>query len=329
MRVYLPIIDIDSYREPARHRYHFPTRYATSPRTAKLLVANRLCQASALRPAPSSYADIKRRLDAATNSSDSDLLALADAALADATITAERLFVDITEQNDTIEELSFDYAVALETIGALQQENDKHLRHIASLQTRLAVPDDFTDTDPAALIPVSCSSPSEAVELARTHLSDRLIITDDACRDLEDLDAAVTATAWGQTAWAGFQALHAYATARADGWNQGGFWEWCATSGHRKAWPASAKKLSMRESSTVETRGKFRQARTFTVPTAYSADGTLYMGAHLKISEGGGNLAPRIYFEPDPRLLSDPKTLTNTVLVGFYGPHKHMPNTRT
>jgi hypothetical protein len=47
------------------------------------------------------------------------------------------------------------------------------------------------------------------------------------------------------------------------------------------------------------------------------------MLAHLKIAEGGGPLAPRVYFHDDTR------GPTGRVHIGFIGPHKYMENTRT
>jgi hypothetical protein len=44
------------------------------------------------------------------------------------------------------------------------------------------------------------------------------------------------------------------------------------------------------------------------------------MVAHLKIAQGGGPLAPRIYFYDDK---AGP---TGKVHVGFIGPHENMPN---
>jgi hypothetical protein len=47
------------------------------------------------------------------------------------------------------------------------------------------------------------------------------------------------------------------------------------------------------------------------------------MPAHLKIAEGGGMLAPRLYFHDDTR------GPTGKVHVGYIGPHEHMPNAGT
>ena len=79
----------------------------------------------------------------------------------------------------------------------------------------------------------------------------------------------------------------------------------------------------MRESETVENNAGFRRARTFEVSEAVDATGSIYMGAHLKISEGGGNLAPRVYFHDDT---GGP---TTKVHIGFVGPHHLVPNTKS
>jgi hypothetical protein len=47
------------------------------------------------------------------------------------------------------------------------------------------------------------------------------------------------------------------------------------------------------------------------------------MLSHIKVAEGGGPLAPRIYFYDDTR------GPTGIIHVGFFGPHRHMPNKST
>ncbi|WP_251045631.1 aldehyde dehydrogenase family protein [Arthrobacter sp. ISL-5] len=42
-------------------------------------------------------------------------------------------------------------------------------------------------------------------------------------------DTVPTAFTWGNNAWRGLRALMAYAEDRANGWDKGGFWEWCAS----------------------------------------------------------------------------------------------------
>src|SRR5207245_11163516 len=127
----------------------------------------------------------------------------------------------------------------------------------------------------------------------------------------------VESNAWGQTAWRGFRAWHAYATDQANGANLGSFWDWCSTSMHSLSWPATPKKLSMKESDTVENNAALRDARVLPVSTEVAPDGVIYMPAHLKIATGGGSLAPRIYFHWDAP--------GGKIHVGFFGPPKYMP----
>ncbi|WP_255491855.1 MULTISPECIES: hypothetical protein [unclassified Actinotalea] len=47
------------------------------------------------------------------------------------------------------------------------------------------------------------------------------------------------------------------------------------------------------------------------------------MESHLKISEGGGDIAPRVYF------YDDTAGAIRKVHVGFVGPHYLVPNTRS
>jgi hypothetical protein len=47
------------------------------------------------------------------------------------------------------------------------------------------------------------------------------------------------------------------------------------------------------------------------------------MYSHLKIAEGGKDLAPRVYFHDDT------DGSTGKVHIGFIGPHYLMPNTRS
>jgi hypothetical protein len=44
------------------------------------------------------------------------------------------------------------------------------------------------------------------------------------------------------------------------------------------------------------------------------------MVAHLTVAEGGGAQIPRIYF------LDDTKGVTGKVHIGFFGPHRFVPN---
>ena len=67
----------------------------------------------------------------------------------------------------------------------------------------------------------------------------------------------------------------------------------------------------------------FEQDRMFEVDRRVEPSGEVVMEAHLKVSTGGGSLAPRIYF------IDDTKGATGKVHIGFIGPHKYVRNGST
>ena len=178
-----------------------------------------------------------------------------------------------------------------------------------------------TDTDNRVLdkSPNSCA---EAVELARRTLKS-IRFPKEVCHDLDQLDQETESTVWAKAAWRGFVALNHYAE-RPQAFS-GGFWEWCQSDNDATArsWPATSKKLAMRESESVRNNEHFRNARILPVSTQVEPSGKIYMEAHLKIAQGGGPLAPRIYFYDDTRGKS------GKIHIAFFGRHRYMPNTRT
>lgn len=162
----------------------------------------------------------------------------------------------------------------------------------------------------------------EAVTAAQGYLDEWLAVPDGARRDLAKLSTTPNASAWGNTTWRGLRALAGYARDRKEGWDGGGFWQWCE-SGRPGTWPATVKKLSMTESDSVLNSSRHYDARLFPVDEKCDRSGRVHMVAHLKIAEGGGNLAPRVYF------LDDTAGTTGKVHVGFVGPHYLVPNKST
>jgi hypothetical protein len=75
----------------------------------------------------------------------------------------------------------------------------------------------------------------------------------------------------------------------------------------------------MKESLTVNGNERLWAKRVFPVDSRVDPSGRKYMQAHIKIAEGGGPLAPRIYFLHSPK--------TGKVHVGYFGPHRNVPNT--
>ncbi len=323
MRIYLPEVDPAAPGNAWRHRYFTAIRYARSKNVARRTVGRLLGPVSAVRRPPSSYPTVKSLLERRSADGDFEaLLSIADADLKEADQTIADLREDVRERDESIDGLSVDLAIAASEQAELLERLEDLDRHVKSLQSQLTSADTFyMDGGFQQTMPATVDSPSEAAEFAKRFLSDRLVIPAAALRDLDDLDAAPTAVAWGQTAWKGFRALHAYAQDRASGWASGGFWEWCERSQNSRAWPASAKKLAMSESESVNNSRRLRTLREFPVDSELDPSGKLYMQAHLKIAEGGGNLAPRIYFFCDDERCR--------VHIGFFGPHRLLPNTRS
>src|SRR5699024_6285770 len=141
-----------------------------------------------------------------------------------------------------------------------------------------------TQHEDAASIPDEVQDTSEAVLAAQLYLSEWLATPVSAIRELEDIDTAPEAYNWGNKTWRGLRALAAYAEDRAEGWDKGGFREWCA-SGPLLGWPATPKKLSMTESESVQNNDKLSRMRVFKVDSAVHPSGEVMMLAHLKISE--------------------------------------------
>jgi hypothetical protein len=179
-----------------------------------------------------------------------------------------------------------------------------------------------TQHEAEASTPDEVQDASEAVLAAQTYLSEWLAVPDSAPQELDDIDTAPNSYAWGNTTWRGLRALATYAEDRANGWAKGGFWEWCV-EGPLLGWPATTKKLSMSEGETVQNSDKLSRTRIFKVDTAVDSSGEITMLAHLKISEGGSNLAPRVYFHDDTS--GD----TRKVHIGLVGPHYLVPNKST
>lgn len=330
LRVYLPGVDPGASGDFLRHRYVLPDRFVGFPNLAGTIISRTLTSFAAARRPPATYPEARSMLRQAKSSDwenlarllqeQNDVLAARNASLAD----------DLNQGEERYMSLVIDLEDALKERDELSAQLEKarrQIRHQAELLARNGVRDESWSqaADGAARasreIPETADNLSDAAAKTQLYLTDRLVLPDAALRDLDELDSAIESQAWGQSAWRGFRALHAYAADQANGVGQGSFWDWCARSMSPLAWPAVAKKLSMSESETVEANPTLRAARTLPVSTEVCPDGSIYMPAHLKISAGGGDLAPRIYFHWDPVGLK--------VHIGYFGPHKHIPNSRS
>lgn len=225
------------------------------------------------------------------------------------------------------EELDFELEIAREEQGNLERElarSNGHLSRIKEELLRRGLGEIIwgTQQGSSTSVPDEVQDTSEAVTAAILYLSDWLSIPESAAKELEAIDTTPSSFAWGNRTWRGLRALASYAEDRHNGWNKGGFWEWCA-SGPLLSWPATTKKLSMSESETVQNNDKLAKKRIFNIDQKVSPSGSITMLAHLKIAEGGGDLAPRVYF------YDDTGGLTRKVHVGLIGPHYLVPNKST
>lgn len=306
IRVYSPgVVTRDA--EGWRHRYYLRSRLEESPRSTVDRIVYSVAQLSTRRRVPDAF-----RVFGEQSGLPSDAL--------DGMIPAK----DLTEAREGWE---FELELARDEQGALEKELASANGHLARLKAELidrGLADLLwgTQHEDVASIPDAVQYASEAVLAAQMYLSDWLVLPDSAIRELDDIDTAPEAFNWGNKTWRGLRALAAYAQDRAAGWDKGGFWEWCA-SGPVLGWPATTKKLAMTESDGVQTGGKFKGTRVFKVHPAVDSSGEITMLAHMKISEGGGNLAPRVYF------YDDTGGSTKKVHVGLVGPHYLVPNKST
>lgn len=225
------------------------------------------------------------------------------------------------------EQSEYETMLLQDELGGLEKELARANGHLARLKDELIARGMSeliwgTQHDDGRAVPDEVQDTSDAVLAAQMYLADWLVLPASAPRDLGGIDTGPNAYAWGNTTWRGLRALAAYAQDQASGWNRGGFWEWCA-SGPLLGWPATPKKLSMTESETVRNSRKWARARIFPVDRAVDPSGEIQMLAHLKISEGGGDLAPRVYFHDDTG------GATGKVHVGLVGPHSLVENKST
>ncbi|MFL6121813.1 hypothetical protein, partial [Actinophytocola sp.] len=307
-RIYLPGLD-PALSEEWRHRYTILPRYIRNVHAAGKLISRAVVVRAGTRRPPDSYEWALRLLEtgAAEKRDTDELLDLAlteNSDLSDRIATADQSYLALLDENQSLE------------------ANNNWLRHeLSETRTQLARlrkahPGESvvtTDGPPADVV-----LPSEAADVARQYLNDYLDFPESASVDLQDIDTCVEARSWGSASWRAFRALHAYAKDLAEGENAGTFWTWCKDSKHSLAWSANPKKLAMVESETLKGNDRLREKRVFPVDTSVDPSGEIFMEAHIKIAEGGGSLAPRIYFHYSAQ--------TRKVHIGYFGPHRNVPN---
>jgi hypothetical protein len=299
VRVYLPGVSPDE-PNPSRHRHLEAERVQRDPLAVPHTIIQLLAPAIAARRAPAEYPVLRPLLEADPEAVDSERAELA-ARVAD-------LEQQLSVADDRVLELLADLEDAEGRVNLLQAALARSTSGGASVD-RPAVDAPPPDVDGLAA----------AARAAQRYLTG-IVLPDDACRDLAELDRRIEAGTWGRAAWRGLLALDAFAR---DTDFRPGFWEWCRANRSAFGWPATQKKLAMRESQTVMATETLRAKRLFPVDEAVAPSGRVEMQAHLKIAEGGNHQIPRIYFHDDRH------GPTGKVHIGYFGPHRHVPNTLT
>lgn len=219
----------------------------------------------------------------------------------------------------------FQYELAIQERQDVESELSRaqgHLDRVVGALRAIELEGLFWENQtPADENPDEVEDTTQAFLWAQEYLTDGLSVPDEAAQELDRIDSAPESRPWGNNAWRGLRSLAAYVQARRQGY-EGGFWSWCER-GEARAWPATSKKLAMVESETVRNNSRLMAARRFVVDPRVDPSGWIHMEAHLKISEGGGDLAPRIYFHDDTG------GATGKVHIGFIGPHFLVPNTKS
>lgn len=319
VRTYLPGVG----QGDSTYRHFFLTAAAISrdTRDAGRFIARRLAISNAARRAPATYEQVRpqlqgRHLRQTLDATETQYL--------EALEEKEQLRSQLEEEKEQLRsQLQSEEDLRIRAVGDLEEANAELEIKIAqigrltkALRGANVAEDAWAEDEAPADLLGSCR---EAAVRAQKTLQG-VVIPDSALTTIGELDVAVESTVWGQTSWRALRALSAYAQ---DAGSSSGFWDWCKNSSNPYVWPASPKKLAMVESDTVMNNPDLRSKRVFAVDRQVDKSGSILMTAHMKVAEGGGPLAPRVYF------YDDTKGVTGKVHVGFFGPHRFLPNAST
>ena len=226
-----------------------------------------------------------------------------------------RLIEERQAADARVGELEAELSEAVQAANRLRAKSDSYA---AALIERDSAPADLAEEIAEAESQFTITG---VIEMAREKCA-RVAVPNAALKEIDVLDADEKSADWARELWKGLRALNAYA--EESEFFQGGFWEWCEHSNsEHNLWPATPKKLAMSESDTIMNSGPLRRTRRFYVDSGIDPSGYIHMQAHMKISEGGGQHIPRLYF------LDDAKGKTGAMHVGFIGPHRLVPTTQT
>ena len=212
IRVYAPV-SVTPDSDGWRHRYYLRTRLEEANQATIDRIVYSVAQLSTRRRVPAVFGIFGEQHGLPADALDGMIPA--------SELAAER------------DRWDFEHEVALDERSQVEKELAKANGHLARLKEELIAQglSDLvwgTQHEVGSSIPDEVQDTSEAVLAAQTYLSQWLAIPDSAPCELDDIDTAPTAYAWGNNTWRGLRALAAYAEDRANGWDKGGFWEWCA-----------------------------------------------------------------------------------------------------
>ncbi|MCD2187954.1 hypothetical protein [Actinomycetospora soli] len=302
LRVYLPGFDPASGDDDGTAEGCLDVRadrFWTKPGLAGRIVAGVVAPLSTGRRPPDSY-------DRARAPHDAQAPAEVGATLEKATARIADLEQELASERSAAEGVLEEYGDLEHEVASLRDQ----LRSLSGELARLRGERAEAGLEDLDVAPVHARDCTDAAALARKHLGGYLVFPTSAGVDLELLDRQSAGAAWGEQAWRALRALAWYSRARSRDGVEADFFQWCWNSGHPMAWPASPRKLAMRESKSVMDR--WPDTRTFDV------DGEpRIVESHIKISSAG--LAPRIYFTWVER--------TRSVHVVYFG--RHLRNTMT
>ena len=127
-----------------------------------------------------------------------------------------------------------------------------------------------------------------------------------------ELDEHMKASTWASKAWRSARALDDYASRRVQGYDRN-FREFCLTP-PQGVYTVSAHQVALRESDSVSANARMRTERELPVPASVRPDGTIFMGAHIKLDHRG-TVSPRLHFHDDTG------GSTGKIWIGYLGRH--------
>lgn len=303
IRVYLP--GVGSERDwPGRHRLtpidHFFRR--RNPETAIAEFVARPVQQAASHQSPPEPWDRFRDMPQFSGGEASDEI-WDEYEEVNKNLSAE--IESLTEKNA---ELELEVMAFREESDEMLGEREDLIRRLRfyELQVRESGGDVVPPEDPAGV--PSVKTCCEAVDFASSNLPN-LAIGEKVQSGAEDLDEH-SEPSWAKKSLRAMVALDEYVEAKKSGF-EGNFLTFCS-SGDLAA--ISTQSIALKESETTEQNTKYRQVRTFPVPSEVDGEGRMYMESHIKI-EKGGSPAPRIHF------YDDSQGETGKIHVGWLGPH--------